>query len=154
MQRVLTFGDTSTDKIRFRLLWDGFTLGSQVERVKLQREQKQQSREDRKAEVRLKLALLSVSIPIESSEIPAPKEDDVSDRRPRMLNGGGEIFIDQSDFSRLLRYVEQTPWLVDVVEHASDLEDWLDAAEKREKEHAQEVSKHEKKRDKHSSEGA
>ncbi len=141
MQRVLTFGHESTDKIRFRLLWDGFTSGSQIERLRLQREQKQSTREDRKAEKRIKQAFLAISEPIDG-DIPPPKEDDLSDRRPRQLNGGGELKLDQADFARLERYVEQTPWLIDVVEHASELEDWLEAAPKvEEKPHVEKLEK-------------
>lgn len=139
IHRTLTFEQSATDKIRFRLLWDALLSGSQVERTKLQRDQKQQSREDRRAERRLKEALVSISVPIEGEALERwiknggvlPTSDDEIDRRPRQLNGGGEITFEQPDYSRLQRYVEQTPWLVDVVEHVADLEDWLEATPKR-----------------------
>ncbi len=130
MQRALFFGSEPLDRIRFKLLWDGFVSGSQVERVKLQREQKQQSREDRKAELRIKRAFLAISEPVEDDSVPAPKDDDVYDRRTRKLTTGGEMVLDQSDFSRLVRYVDQVPWIMDVIDHVSELEDWLDAADR------------------------
>lgn len=132
MNRVLTF--EADDMRRMRLLWEGFVAGAAVERQKKDREG--QSREDRKSEARLKRALMGASTPV---EIPgaAPHPEDPSgfgiDRRPRTLaNGGCTVKINQGDFARLERYIAQTPWIVDVVEHAAELEDWLDACPKEE----------------------
>lgn len=132
MNRVLQF--EADDKLLMRLLWEGFNAGAAVERQKKERDG--QSREDRKSESRIKRELMKASVPVEIPGAPPHPEDPSGlgiDRRPRTLgNGGCTVKITQGDFARLERYIAQTPWIVDVVEHAAELEDWLDACPKEE----------------------
>lgn len=123
MTRRLVFG--AEDAGRFRLVWDGFVNGAHVERTKTQQEG--QSREDRRSETRIKRALQAVSEATGAEPIGIEV-----DRRPRTLKGSGEVMLDQPDFARLVRYIGQTPWLVDVVEHITELEDWLEACPQKE----------------------
>jgi hypothetical protein len=127
IRRLALSGGNGHDARRFRLLYDGFVYGATVERQ--QQRESSQTRADRREETTIKRALQAIS------EADGAALDDPSglgiDRRPRVLKAeGGELRLEQPEFARLQKYVSQTPWLIDLVEHVTALEDWLDAAEK------------------------
>ena len=127
MLRVLTFDGDGLAAGRFKLLYDGFVYGATVERQRQQ--EKGQSRIDRREETKIKRALQAISDP--DGAAPEDLTGLGIDRRPRLLKPeGGDLRLEQPEFARLQRYVSQTPWLIDLVEQITALEDWLDAAEK------------------------
>jgi hypothetical protein len=134
MQRVLKFDGTNKefDRAVYRILLDGSRLGARIEQQKLQREQKEQTREDRKSETRIRKALHGIgeiytppgTDPIE----PKAEAGLLIDTRMRILRDGEhEIRLEQGDFTRLQRYVSHSPWIPEAGEAVSNTEDWLEA---------------------------
>ncbi len=128
MQRVLTL--TSDDQIRLTLLWIGYLNGAEVERQKLGKEQRTQARQDRKSEGRLEKAIRAVSHPDANEPEPKASASGIAiDRRSRLLNAdGGTLTLEQEDFERLKRYVDQAPWLQDLSYQVGEFQDWLETA--------------------------
>ncbi len=128
MQRVLTL--STDDQIRLAFLQWGYLNGAEVERQKLAREQRTQARQDRKSEGRIDRAIKSLGAPDPNAPEPKPDASGLMlDRRPLVLNAtGGEIRLEQEDFERLKRYVDQAPWLQDLSYQVGEFQDWLEAA--------------------------
>ena len=134
MQRLIEFdGTNERDKADVGMIYEAF-----LNRGAPQRDARQ-SKEDHRSEARIKRALDAITSPRELEHQVAP-EPGALDLRPRILKPGTQkLVLEQPDFARLLRYVEECQWMPHVVDRAVDLADRLDAAEKVEPEHESKV---------------
>ena len=115
MTRVLKFDGSEKD--RFDLLFGGFLQGGNA---LLQRAQGQRTRDERSKEAKILKALKSIS---------TKKTSDKGETW--VLNDtGGELNLDQSQHSLLLKYIEAAPFPTYQSDDLVDLLDWVDAAEK------------------------
>lgn len=86
----------------------------------------QQTKADHLIEAKISKALKAISEPIGE-----PIENATFDTRPRRLkDSGGIIELEQSQFSRLLKFIEDTQWTPNVVEQAVDTMERFETADK------------------------
>jgi hypothetical protein len=131
MQRKLTLD--GTDQPLYHLLQEGLYAGSVVERQEIAKKQGQQSRQDRASELRVRRAIEAMGTPPPSSgDKPAADPSNpyaTFDGRVRKLpESGATLVLDQADFARLVRYIGQVNWPIQVVDASTELEDRLEAA--------------------------
>lgn len=129
MQRRLTL--SGSDQPIYHLLQEGLFAGSVVERQEIAKKQHQQSRQDRASELRIRRAVEGMgSLP--EGEAPATDASNPYqsfDGRVRKLPAeGATLVLEQADFARLVRYIGQVNWPIQVVDVSTELEDRLEAA--------------------------
>lgn len=125
MKREIPFdAESQRDRKDYRLLCDALiTRGSQARDARTG-EVPRLSKDEMRADARIKRALWAIGEADPESE--ALKGDE-PDRRPRIL-AGGTLTLEQPDFSRLMDYVGNCQWTVIVVDEAMELIDRMDAA--------------------------
>lgn len=141
MQRRLQIdGDHDTDRERFRLLYEGFSLGGTL----ANQEREPKTFDVRRREARLVRALKAISGERPSTESPVVGSGVrrvcsvceipilASGDRVRELRRG-EIHLlclQQPDFDLVVKYIERTPWNPTFMDVVEDMADWLASAEK------------------------
>ncbi len=123
MIRVLTF--TPDDTGKYALLQIAIEAGSAALR---QKKPDDFTRDVRRSEMRIQRSLRAIGhVPPDVEELKANAIGLTIDNRKRVLNGGGDVRLEQPDFKRLNDYVDATPWLQDLSEQITELQDWLEA---------------------------
>lgn len=122
MIRRVVLDGSATHKLYFRLILEAFlTRGSAARDEKV-------TKEERRSDGKILRGLKAISDPVGDE----PKDGEM-DGRPRALAAtGGVIEMEQPEFKRLQMFVERTQWQSGVSDVSTDLEDWLDTAEKAE----------------------
>lgn len=119
--RVITFTRSAQHKQFFRLIFEAFRSRGSAEpgqRV---------AKADRRMESRILRALKAIGTPI--GEAPADGDPDL--REWHLLETeGGTLTLEQPEFAKLQKFIEETKWQSLVSDVETDLEDWFDAAEK------------------------
>ncbi len=120
MKRRLTCDPTPLHRTYFRLLAEAFrSRGSAPADRRI-------SKEEKRTDATILRAIKAISDPV--GEAPAAGDLDL---RPRALKPeGGVIELDQPAFKRLHTYCEENQWVSSLADVATDLDDWLDSAEK------------------------
>lgn len=122
MIRVVQLQPISQHMAFFQLIFEAFySRGSAPTEQRV-------SKEDRRSESRILRALKEISDPVGEE----PKEGEIDRRLRTLKKEGGSLRLDQPDFSRLQRFVEQTQWQSGITDVVADLEDALETAEKSE----------------------
>lgn len=117
MIRRLTFTDSPAHKTYLRLIWIAFSSrGSASSDARV-------TKDDRRSDSRILRALKSIAEPVGDP----PKDGELDGRPLQLRDGGGSIELEQPEFKRLQKYVEETQWAAAVTDVVADLEDWFEA---------------------------
>jgi len=122
MMRRFEFRDDKASRTWFRLLYEAF-----ISRGSANREQRQ-TKDDHRSEARILKALKAISVP--HPDAPDPDKDSPDTRLRVLQRGGGIIELEQPDWARLQKYVDETQWSSSLVDVVIALQDAMDVAEK------------------------
>lgn len=119
-QRVITFDGSPQHKLYFKLIFEAFrSRGSAPPDQRV-------PKAERRMENKILRQLKSISEPVGE----APKDGDPDMRALQLSGTGGVMELEQPEFARLQKFIEDTQWQSLVSDVETDLEDWFDTAEK------------------------
>jgi hypothetical protein len=118
----MTFDGPETADL-FNTLWLAFCVGRGFV-LNVDQKQAGQSRDERRADLSLKRALVSVSDPAPKGTAPLPFWGDEA----RTVQVGATMVLDQAQIDKLTAHINRVPWPTDKLEAAENALDRLSAA--------------------------